>query len=52
MKTPQNDFWSTEHCELCKEIVKYGKYTRTKLAIETASGEVQMVDLAGKSTSE
>lgn len=39
---------STEHCELCKEIVKYEKYTRTKLAIETASEEVQMVDLAEK----
>ena len=43
---------STEHCELCKEIVKYEKYTRTKLAIETASEEVQMVDLAEKNTSE
>lgn len=39
---------STEHCELCKEIIKYEKYTRTKLAIETASEEVQMVDLAEK----
>lgn len=39
---------STEHCELCKEIVKCGKYTRTMLAIETASEEVQMVSLAEK----
>lgn len=43
---------STEHCELCKEIVKHGKYTRTMLAIETASEEVQMVALAEKNTSE
>lgn len=43
---------STEHCELWKEIVKHGKYTRTMLAIETASEEVQMVALAEKNSSE
>ena len=39
---------SAEHCEPCKERIKYGKYVRTKLAIETASEEIQMVDLKQK----